>query len=427
MGLSSTASIILGCSVAVISSAIQSLGITLQRKSHLIPYHSLSTTHTHQYKRNMWLFGFILFIIANILGSLIQITTLPLIILSPLQSIGLIFNSILSCMLLPGEVFTRKLAIGTAIIAIGAFIIAFNGNTEQVDVPGDTDEKFAIIIGKLTLPVFLSWFIFTFIAIASLLSVNWILTKRRHHLKLKRQSRSTVKLLNYYQFAKGVNYGVISGTLTAHTFLFAKSLIDTIVETILSKSHFKQITANLTPYILLFVMLSIIGCQLTAFNLGLSQILTSILYPLCFLVYNLCNLINDVTFNSLIADHKMSLKQLTWVVLGLFGVLFGVILISWDSAFGSAPKDRIQLTSEDELILYSKFPYTDNEQRKTLLNKSSSSASLDFLPSHDSIDGPIASTSYSDDIDNTTTVASYTKPKRILSFEQNQLINLLDV
>lgn len=375
----------------------------------------------------MWFFGFILFIIANILGSLIQITTLPLIILSPLQSIGLIFNSILSCMLLPGETFTRKLAIGTAIIAVGAFIIAYNGNTEQAVVPGDTDEKFAMIISKLTLPMFLSWFILTFLFIACLLFVNWVITKRRNHLKLKRQTRNTVKLLNYYQFTKGVNYGIISGTLTAHTFLFAKSLIDTIVETILSKSHFKQITTNLTPYFLLIVMLSIIGCQLTAFNLGLSQILTSILYPLCFLVYNLCNLINDVSFNSLIGDHKMSLKGLAWVVIGLFGVLFGVILISWDSAFGTSTKDLIQLTSEDELILYSKFPYTDDEQHQfpytddapqQAPNKTSPAASLDFLPSHDSI-GP-AMALYQDN-----SVGS--RPKRVLSFEQHQLINLLDV
>lgn len=375
----------------------------------------------------MWFFGFILFIIANILGSLIQITTLPLIILSPLQSIGLIFNSILSCMLLPGESFTRKLAIGTAIIAVGAFIIAYNGNTEQAEAPGDADEKFAMIISKLTLPMFLSWFILTFLFIACLLFVNWVITKRRNHLKLKRQTRNTVKLLNYYQFTKGVNYGVISGTLTAHTFLFAKSLIDTIVETILSQSHFKQITTNLTPYFLLIVMLSIIGCQLTAFNLGLSQILTSILYPLCFLVYNLCNLINDVSFNSLIGDHKMSLKGLAWVVIGLFGVLFGVILISWDSAFGISTKDLIQLTSENELILYSKFPYTDDEQRQfpytdnapqQAPNKTSSAASLDFLPSHDSI-GP-AMALYRDD-----SVGS--RPKRVLSFEQHQLINLLDV
>ena len=36
---------------------------------------------------------------------------------------------------------------------------------------------------------------------------------------------------------------------------------------------------NALPYLLL---LSIVGLQLTAFNLGLAQITTAILYPLCF-------------------------------------------------------------------------------------------------------------------------------------------------
>lgn len=117
----SVSSILLGCGVAVVSSALQSLGITLQRKSHLLPIHitedggdggitdessqssdsnddNINIYHkNYKLKKNMWLFGFFLFIISNILGSLIQITTLPLIILSPLQSIGLIFNSLLSC------------------------------------------------------------------------------------------------------------------------------------------------------------------------------------------------------------------------------------------------------------------------------------------------------------------------------------------
>lgn len=80
-----------------------------------------------------------------------------------------------------------------------------------------------------------------------------------------------------------MNYGIISGTLTAHTFLFAKSIIDVIIETILHESFKNLFTiTNALPYLLLLTMLSIVGLQLTAFNLGLAQITTAILYPLCF-------------------------------------------------------------------------------------------------------------------------------------------------
>lgn len=468
-GLSSASSIILGCCVAIVSSAIQSLGITLQRKSHLINYHHVLPGETtgnsdeqldgtptyqqhqnlHHHKRNMWLCGFFLFIIANILGSLIQITTLPLIILSPLQSIGLIFNSILSCMLLPGENFTQKLGYGTAIISIGAFIIAYNGSTTPVEIPGkDANEKFVIILNKLSRPAFLIWFIGTFITILFLLLINWILTQRINHLKFKltrRQFKSNIQLINKYQFIKGVNFGFISGTLTAHTFLFAKSLIDTIVEIIMNNSHdLKQLSTNFTPLFLLLTMLSIIGFQLTAFNMGLAQILTSILYPLCFLVYNLINLINDVAYNSLLADKIMSLKQLAWVIIGLFAVLCGVVLISWDGAFGNTSNKEDSYLSEEEFILNLKFPYNrpnyhDDTNTKSL-NTRLLAHSLEYLDSgesystlHGAPNGPKANDNNDDEHEfNDPTELSQSQPiqrshKRVLSHEQSQLLLLLDV
>ncbi|KAK6867298.1 hypothetical protein K6H10_005754 [Candida tropicalis] len=339
--MSSTSSIILGCSVAVISSGIQSLGITLQRKSHLlhIQYLPLDAPPNEQqiniihlnhqqqkYKRNMWLFGFLLFIVANVLGSIIQISTLPLIILSPLQSIGLIFNSMLSCLLLPGDHFTNKLWLGTGIIAVGASIIAYNGNVPPLPQPDPlptVDERFHEILEKLSNPGFVLWFV-------------------------------------------GINYGIISGTLTAHTFLFAKSLIDVVIETILHEKFSNIFSiSNSLPYVLLAVMLAIVGLQLTAFNLGLAQITTGILYPLCFLIYNLINLINDLIFNSLIANHRMSVAQLMWVIFGLVGVLCGVVILSWDSAFHNADEEADAKQDDNDLIRM-KFPY--NSHRPSLLS-----------------------------------------------------------
>ena len=332
--------VILGCTVAVASSAVQSLGITLQRKSHLLPHH-------HQHQR-MWLVGFLLFIGANVFGSLIQITTLPLIILSPLQSIGLIFNSVLSCLML-GERFTPKLAIGTLIIAIGAFIIAFEGAL----LPPPLLPRFEQVLAQLLRPAFLGWFVATFVVAAALLGANRVLAQ---HQRMRRPLLCGVRALRRalrFQFARGVNYGIVLGTLTAHTFLFAKSLVDVVVAAIVSRGlRHLFAAANAAPWVLLAAMLAIIAGQLTAFNLGLSQILTSILYPLCFLVYNVVNLVNDLCFNSLLASGAMSYAQLAWVVFGLSGVLFGVVLLSWDSAF-----EAERAGSAEEILMHLKFPY----------------------------------------------------------------------
>lgn len=364
-----------GCAAAVVLSAVQSLGITLQRKSHVIPFTNglnddsvihmrrESTVsledphrHTHMYKRNLWLVGFFLFIVANVFGLLVQLSTLPLIILSPLQSIGLIFNSILSCMLLPGETFTRKLAFGTLVIAVGAFTIAYNGGATETPGNVGTDERFRALLHKFSRPGFLTWWIFTFVAMAVLVRVNWgILARIKLQAQLpmrktRRLSRHAADPVARMVFVRGVLYGIISGTLTAHTFLFAKSVVDVLVKTVLERETPHSLSTYVITVLLLVVTLSIVGLQLVAFNLGLSNILTSILYPLCFLVYNLVNLINDLSFNRLLASGTMSVGQLCWVVVGLFGVLLGVLMISWDSAFG-----RLLVAAEP--LMTAKFPY----------------------------------------------------------------------
>ncbi|KAI5960526.1 hypothetical protein KGF57_001922 [Candida theae] len=371
MSESSGSAILFGCSVAVVSSAIQSFGVTLQRKSHLLhlempgecaaesTFHHTSHHRQQKYRRNMWYFGFSLFIVANVLGSAIQISTLPLIILSPLQSIGLIFNSIFSCLLLPGEHFTSRLWSGTGIIALGACITAYNGSThsDPTNQPQpDINESFKIVLTKLLSRSFLQWFIGTFVFMGCLLIINCVYLKRktrecRRYCTLKDGRNNMLVLqLDRAQFWKGINYGIISGTLTAHTFLFAKSIINVIMETILKEGVsgiFK--VSNVVPYLLLATMLAIIGLQLTAFNLGLAQISTTILYPLCFLVYNLVNLINDLKFNRLLADHKMTYTQFLWILFGLSGVLCGVLVLSWDSACQDADDGNDNVISINEI------------------------------------------------------------------------------
>lgn len=399
------ASVVWGCTAAVVLSAIQSLGITLQRKSHVIPLildhrddleldslalretlqnasipletrGSVTPQHvhdyeanrtTHLYRRNLWLTGFVMFILANVFGSIVQLTTLPLIILSPLQSIGLIFNSIFSSMLLPGESFSSKLILGTGIISVGAFIIAYNGSADGEPLDNiDTDERFRLVLQKFRRPTFLVWWLFTFAVILVLIRVNVALSRRIHQLSLhkkgKRLSRNSKKAAFQLTLLKGTLFGVISGTLTAHTFLFAKSIVDVMVATLLERTTPKSLSTYVTSVLLLLATLTIVAMQLVAFNKGLSHISTSILYPLCFLVYNLVNLFNGVLYDELLLKHLMTIPQLFLVVFGLVGVLLGVVMISWDSAFGS----HEHTSDESDTLLNAKFPYLQARSHRTL-------------------------------------------------------------
>lgn len=354
--------ILFGFTVAVISSALQSLGITLQRKSYTTQYHPRHQKN----RRTIWLIGFFLFIFSNIIGSLIQLTTLPLIILSPSQSIGLIFNSIFSCVLLPEERFTKKLTGGTILIALGAFVIALNGATPPVDEGHDAKERFHIIVSKLEKRSFALWFGSTVLMILMLLIVNYFILLRGPDKGINgvRRQKMYDNMRMRIRLFKGLNYGIISGTLTAHTFLFAKSLVDVAVQTILNNGHdLKSLfdSKNITPYCLLLIMLLIICFQLTAFNLGLKELSTSILYPLCFLVFNLINLINDLIYNSLLSEGRMSFGCFLFVVFGLLMVFIGVVVISWDSAFGhnTIQKEPVFPYSECTSLLGSSYKLND--------------------------------------------------------------------
>ena len=74
----------------------------------------------------------------------------------------------------------------------------------------------------------------------------------------------------------------------------------------------------------------------------------------CFLVYNLVNLFNGVLYDELLLKDLMTKTQFFFVVIGLLGVLFGVVMISWDSALG--PSERSS-KEDSETLLYAKFPY----------------------------------------------------------------------
>lgn len=329
---------VVGCSAAVVSSAVQALGITLQRQSHIMSA-GLAGSAARRWRRT-WLCGLILFIIANVLGSLIQIQTLPLLVLSPLQSIGLVFNSVFACLLIRGEHFTRRLAYGTLVITLGASIVAYNSGSEVPSHENDgARARLDAFLTNMASPRFLTWFLFT---VALALTVGALSYNMTRHRRL--------------QHIAGVGFGFVSGTLTAHTFLFAKALVS-IADGLVLGSHADRRATASSPaiYLLVVSMLSIIGMQLTAFNIGLRYLSSLILYPLCFLIYNSVNLVNDIIFNSLLSKGQLKPLGVLWVVLGLLLVLFGVVTISYEGP------QAIRLAASN--AQYQDFPLYSNQHR----------------------------------------------------------------
>lgn len=87
-GLSPQGSVVIGIFVGLLSTSVQSLGLTLQRKSHILEDEKdPNDARRPPHRRRRWQLGMLMFIVANIAGSTIQITTLPLPVLSTLQAV----------------------------------------------------------------------------------------------------------------------------------------------------------------------------------------------------------------------------------------------------------------------------------------------------------------------------------------------------
>ncbi|KAG0364991.1 hypothetical protein BGZ54_006958, partial [Gamsiella multidivaricata] len=101
---------VVGISIAVATSFIQSLGLTIQRKSHVLN----EAIHPKELRRQacqrpLWHLGFHTYILSNLAGTIFSIGYLPVIILAPLGAVTLVFNAFFARLLL-GDRFSRQSA-----------------------------------------------------------------------------------------------------------------------------------------------------------------------------------------------------------------------------------------------------------------------------------------------------------------------------
>lgn len=120
----------LAVGIGLAASFVQSLGLTLQRRSHV---DNASLTPAHQrdeLQRPQWVTGFAIFLVANVAGTLFQIGTLPVVILAPLGAVSLLYNALLARVLLD-VMLSQHMFYGTVLIAGGALLIGFFGSIPE--------------------------------------------------------------------------------------------------------------------------------------------------------------------------------------------------------------------------------------------------------------------------------------------------------
>lgn len=217
-----------------------------------------------------------MFVVSNLLGSTIQITTLPLPVLSTLQASGLVFNSICATLIL-GEPFTRWSLGGTILVCIGAVLIAIFGAIAE---PAHNLSQLLMLLGRQQ---FLIWMLITAILVIAII----VSAKAIKYLNPWTSNSPRLRLL------RGMAYGGISGILSAHSLLVAKSAVELLVRTIVDRhNQFNRWQS----WVILLGLLGLALSQLYYLHRGLKLCSTSILYPFVFCVYNIIAILDGLIY-----------------------------------------------------------------------------------------------------------------------------------
>ncbi|CAG8884343.1 unnamed protein product [Penicillium nalgiovense] len=307
--LSPEGSVAVGVIVGLVSTSLQAIGLTLQRKSHLLedekhPY----DVRRPPYKRRRWQVGMGMFVISNIVGSTIQITTLPLPVLSALQASGLVFNTIFATLIL-GEPFTRYSLAGTVLVCIGALLIATFG---AIGEPAHTLDQ---LLDLLQRRPFLLWIGVTTLVVGLVL----VSTKMLKHFPPSSRAKPSASghfsphLLRQHsrmRLIRGMSYGFVSGILSAHSLLLAKSAVELLVRTVVDGvnqfNHWQS-------WVILLGMIFLA--------------LTHVLYPFVFCIYNIIAILDGLIYFRQVS--QLAGFHAGLIALGTIILLCGVLCLSW--------------------------------------------------------------------------------------------------
>lgn len=206
-----------------------------------------------------------------------------------LQS-GLVFNSICATLIL-GEPFTRWSFGGTILVCGGAILIAIFG---AITEPAHTLDQLLALLGRRQ---FVMWMVGQAILVTSIIGG----AKALKHMNPRNSNSPRMRLV------RGMAYGCISGILSAHSLLMAKSAVELLVRTIVDRQN------QFNRWESWAILLSLLGLALTQLyylHRGLKLCSTSILYPFCFCVYNIIAIMDG-----LIYFHQTSLLSLSSALL----------------------------------------------------------------------------------------------------------------
>ncbi|THH21551.1 hypothetical protein EW146_g15 [Bondarzewia mesenterica] len=358
-------SVAAGIIIGLLASCVQSLGLTIQRKE---------PCSESSFARGLWLLGFTIFISSNILGSLFQIASLPVVILAPLGAVSLLWNAFFARLLL-GDVFSPWMILGTLLIAGGAVLIAYFGIVPE---PTHSLEDLLVLFRR---PAFVAYFSLLGFAVVVCLAVTHIcefsykrrlrdlpispslsplflstnsstdLTTERTPLLDRKPLRSPASSTSSPREVAivhvrpsrtplflSLSYASTSGILSGMCLLFAKSGVELLLLTIGGDNQFWRWQA----WMLLLGLVAFALLQLWYLHKALILADPTIVCPLAFCFYNLSSIVNGLVYFDQIS--LLPTSHLLLVITGIVILLGGV----WVVSFHAGPGVDVGTWNEDE-------------------------------------------------------------------------------
>lgn len=123
---------------------------------------------------------------------------------------------------------------------------------------------------------------------------------------------------------RGLAYGCISGILSAHSLLVAKTAVELLVRTIVDRvNQFNRWQS----WVILLGLVTLALTQLFYLHRGLKLVSTSVLYPLVFCIYNIIAILDGLIYFK--QTDRISLLKGLLIGLGTIILLAGVLALSW--------------------------------------------------------------------------------------------------
>ena len=279
---------------------------------------------------------------------------------------GLVFNTAFATLLLK-EPFTHFSLIGTILTCAGAATIATFG---AIGEPAHTLSQLLDLLNQRS---FILWMIGTMLVAMGTIVCAHILkvyTKRTHreahnHELRRAHSRSVSSLhpdlsnlkrtftaqlppilhnrISRIRLVRGLAYALISGILSAHSLLVAKTAVELIVRTIVDHNNqFNSYQSWLILLALVFFALT----QLYYLHLGLRLCSTSVLYPFVFCIYNIIAILDGLIYFR--QGSRLSTLHASLIAVGTVILLTGVLALSWRLSDSTPTDPPVPQSTEHE-------------------------------------------------------------------------------